>query len=112
MIIINPPCKSTSRSQEILRIYEDALKVEDCSIVLAWLSNVSFKDSRKLSLAALAGKSWGVTFLPFSAVHYSSSSTLRISSKILSSSSGLRDLKITLLKACGEAKGKSVCLEL
>ena len=112
LIIINPPCKNASRGQEILRIYEDALKVEDCSIVLAWLSNVLFKDSRKLSLAALAGKSWGVTFLPFSAVNYSSSSTLRISSKILSSSSGLRGLKITLLKACGEAKGKSVCLEL
>ena len=112
LIIINPPCKNASRGQEILRIYEDALKVEDCSIVLAWLSNVLFKDSRQLSLAALAGKNWGVTFLPLSAINSSSASTLRISSKISSSASGLRSLKITLLKARGKAKGKSVCLEL
>ena len=112
LIIINPPCKSASRGQEILRIYEDALKVEDCSIVLAWLSNILFKDSRQLSLAALAGKNWGVTFLPLSAINSSSASTLRISSKISSSASGLRSLKITLLKARGKAKGKSVCLEL
>ncbi len=112
LIIINPPFKNASIGQEVLRIYEDALKVEDCSIVLAWLPNVLFKDSRKLSLAALAGKNWGVTFLPLSAVNSSSASTLRVSSKILSSASGLRSLKITLIKAYGKAKGKSVCLEL
>ena len=112
LIIINPPCKSASRGQEILRIYEDALKVEDCSIVLAWLSNILFKDSRRLNFAALAGKNWGVTFLPLSGVNSSSASKLRISSKISSSVSGLRSLKITLLRACGKAKGRSVCLEL
>ena len=112
LIIINPPCKSALRDQEILSIYKDALKVEDCSIVLAWLSNVLFKDSRQLSLAALAGKNWGVSFLPLSAVNSSSASMLRISSKISSSASGLRSLKITLLKACGKAKGRSVCLKL
>ena len=111
-IVIDLPLGTASRDKEILRIYEDALKVEDCPIVLAWLSKISFKDSRQLRLAALAGKTWGVSFLPADMISSSSSSTLRISSKVLSSASGLRSLKVSILKAQGEAERKSICLKL
>ena len=111
-IVINPPLQITSRDREILKIYEDSLKVEDCSIALIWLSKISFKDSRRLQLAALACKTWGVIFLPADVASVSSSSPLRVGLESVSLASGFRNLKVRILKARGRSEGRSVLLKL
>jgi len=111
-IVIEPSSKFDSTDCETLKIYEDVLKFENCSIALIWLSKMSFKDSRRLQLAALSGKTWGIIFRPMDAAALSSSSPLKIGLEVLSLNSGIRNLKIRILKARGGFEGQGINLKL
>ena len=111
-LIIQPSRKIHSREREILKIYEDSLKLGKCSIALIWLSKMSFKDSRRLQLAALSGKTLCVIFRPADAAFYSSSSPLRISLKVSSVNSGVRNSTVRILKAHRGIKASSVSLKI
>ena len=78
---------------------------------LIWLSRMSFKDSRRLQLAALSGKTWGIIFRPMDAASLASSSPLKIGVEVSSLNLGLRILKIRILKARGGFEGQSINLK-
>ncbi|HEX9179172.1 MAG TPA: translesion DNA synthesis-associated protein ImuA [Burkholderiales bacterium] len=57
---------------------ETALRSGSCAAVLAWPGTVNERELRKLQLAAEAGGSWGVYFLPASASPSTSPAALRL----------------------------------
>jgi hypothetical protein len=66
------------RESDTLWAAETALRSGACAAVLAWPGGVNERELRKLQLAAEAGGSWGVYFLPAAAAPSTSPAALRL----------------------------------
>lgn len=81
---------------QMLWAAETALRSGSCAAVLAWPGTVNERELRKLQLAAEAGKSWGVYFLPACASPSVSPAALR-----LRLAPGGDDLRVHIVKRRG-----------
>lgn len=57
---------------------EQALRCTDCGVVLFWCETASFRQLRRLQLAAGTGMTWGVLFRPATAATQASPAALRL----------------------------------
>lgn len=91
VLVVRPQTAS-----ETLWAAEQALSSGNCAAVLLWSDALNDVSSRRLQLAAEAGKSWAIAFRPLDALSQSSAAALRI--RLTSSDAGIA---LDILKSRG-----------
>ena len=94
------------KNNDVLWAIEQTLRCKSFGAVVGWPENIKDRDTRRLQLAAEAGRSVGFLYRPTAAALEASPAAMRL--QLRREKSG--DLQIDILKCRGIRSGQTVCL--
>lgn len=115
LLVVDLPAQPGAARDEMLWVYEQALRFTACGAALAWFGHVPSLHLRRLQLAAEAGRTWGVAFRPVDTLEQASPALLRLTLEAVANeieTGRPAPIEITLLKARGGRAGRRCRLKL
>lgn len=102
LLIVDTETPAVNDSEQMLWVFEQALRFSGCGAALAWVETIDQLRLRRLQLACEAGGSWGVMFRPLRFSQQASPASLRLS--LLPGDSG--SVHVNILKCRGRLRAQ------
>ena len=116
MLIVELPEEASSRTEQALWACEQALRFAGCAAALLWLERGTYRQLRRLQVAAESGATWGIVFRPERFAEQASPAPCRVKieprQSVSESTTTANVLQVTLLKARGGQHGAQCRFEI